>query len=278
MRGILKKGEVKRLFSEDKSGGWSKETYLVRYKDKKYVVRKCSTIERARYYEEIEKKFGKYKILPRFIERCGKNVFYEYIEGRDLKYKESKQVIEQVGKIAGKINKIKIDGKVNKRFDRQLDEIISGKFMGIRKKIEPTLTKEDGEIIKRLYSYLKKKSRPQFVLDLNDLNPDNFRLKDGKVYFVDVEAIQPRIRLFCMGKGFMRWFKTTGEQKAFKKGYKSAGSIHFLTKYYEDFIYLNFLIQEINYKTKYREKYSPRTKIRTDRLYLLIKKYKKELK
>jgi hypothetical protein len=278
MKEILKRGKVKRLFSEDKSGGWSKETYLLRYKDKKYVVRKCSTLERAKFYEEIENKLGKYDILPKIIERCGKNVFYEYIDGRDLTYKESKKIIEQIGKIASYINKIKVSGKIDKRFNKQLNEIITGRFSDIKKKVKSILTKEDIEIIKKIYSYLRKKSEPKLVWDLNDLNPDNFRLRNGKVYFVDVEAIQPRIKLFCMGKGFMRWFKTKGEQKASKKGYKSVSSIKFLTKHYEEFIYLNFLIQEVNYKTKYREKYSPRTKIRTDKLYLLIKKYESKVK
>lgn len=256
---------MKRLISESGSGGWSKETYLITQKGKKYVVRKCKTLKKAKSYEEIERRLGKYNILPRLIKREGKNVFYEYIEGRDLSRKESKKVIEQIGKIAAHVNKIKVKGTLDDRFNKQM--------------IYLNFSKDKEKKIKKLYKFLKKKSKPKLVWDINDLNPDNFRLnKKGKVYLVDIEGIKPRAKLFCMGKGLFKWFKSKTKKKSFKKGYQKVSSIEFFNEYYSDFILLNFLIQDINYNKKYGDKYKPRVKIRHEKIEDLLVKYKTKLK
>jgi|TARA_Y100000310_G_C20460866_1_gene705292 hypothetical protein len=254
---------MKRLHSESKKGGWSGETYLVEEKGKKYVVRKCKTLKKAKHYETIEKKFGKYKILPKLIRRNKKNVIYEYIEGRDLKHNESIKIINQVGKIAAIVNKIKSKESSKTRFNKQLTDI---KF-----------NKEKIKVIKQIYKNLESQLKPKTTWDLNDLNSDNFRInKEGQVYFVDIEAIKSRVKLYCIGKGFMRWFKTKKEQENFKKGYNSISSVKFFTDKYKDFIDFNFLIEELRYKKIYGKNYKPRTKINTNKINPIIKKYKNE--
>ena len=109
------------------------------------------------------------------------------------------------------------------------------------------------------------------ALDANDITPSNFRLsKDGKVYFVDIEAIKPRIKGFGIAKFYIQWGKTSARRKAFDRGYSSIYSMKFLTQGYKDFIFLNFIIQEINYSIKiFRRDYSKQL-IMLDKL---LKKY-----
>ena len=75
MKHILKKGEITILLTDDESGGGlSKEVHLIKYEDKKYVVRRCEDLATARRYEDISKKFEKYGFLPKFLGRFGKDV------------------------------------------------------------------------------------------------------------------------------------------------------------------------------------------------------------
>ena len=78
---------------------------------------------------------------------------------------------------------------------------------------------EKASNIKNLYISLKKKINPSIKLDANDVYPENFRLRNGKVYLVDIEAIKPLFRGHGIAKSFVRWFKTLEQRKKFKEGY-----------------------------------------------------------
>jgi thiamine kinase-like enzyme len=248
----------------------SGEVHLVQYDDKKYVVRRCRELSKARLYEDISKKFEKYGFLPKFLGRFGKDVLYEYIEGRDLREKEEMKVFEQIGKISAHVNKFKIKGDTDKRFKKQLNELVSGEFdfgvketerrkrNKVKKKPKPIFSEEKEKQINYVFNLLKKKSKPIMALDANDITPGNFRLgKNGRIYFVDIEAIKPRIKGFGIAKFYLQWGKTPARVKAFNKGYSSISSMKFLTQEYKDFIFLNFIIQKINYSIKiFRRDYS----------------------
>lgn len=279
MKQILEKGKIQELLSDGGGRGWSKEAHLLIYDNKKYMLRKAQTLKRAKTYEQISKKLEKFGFLPKFLGRYGKNVIYEYIEGRDLQKKESLKSIKQIGKISAYINKIKITVReaMEGRIKKQIKEATTGKFKKLKKKVKPLLTKEKSEKVKKLYFYLKRKSKPIIRLDLNDATPSNFRLRKGKVYFVDIESIKPRIRGYSIGKAFTKWFQTKKQRKVFLEGYKLVSSIKFLNKYYLDFIYLNYLIQEVNYTCRYGKKYKPKYKTRLEFLDELLTKYQKEI-
>jgi hypothetical protein len=264
MKQILAKGKISVLTSDSGVGGWSKEAHIVEYKGIKYVVRKCKTLKRAKSYEEFEKVFGEHNILPKFLGREGKNVFYEYIKGRDLTHKETKDVIYQVGQIAGHINNVKTKCPSDKMFEMNLKELLTGnvasenkdvyienKKMSIITNPRPMISEEEYQVIMDFYKALKRKSKPRMALDANDINPSNFRLREGKVYFVDVEAIKQRVKGFGIGKCFAQWLKTKREQDYFREGYASVAPIGFLTKAYETFVRLNFLVQSVNYTAKF---------------------------
>ena len=258
MKHLLKKGKISVLLSDDNDAGWSGEVHLVEYEKEKYVVRRAKTLAKAKYYEKISNQLEKYEFLPKFLGRFGKDVLYEYIEGRDLRKKESASVIKQVGAISAQINKIESKGPINLRFNTQIKETTTGIFKKINKKVRPLLSEEKAKVIKRLYNKLRKEVNPKITLDSNDINPNNFRLRKGKVYFVDVEAIKPRIKGFGIGKAFTKWFKKLQERKAFIDGYNSVSTTKFLTERYIDFIFLNFLVQELNYTCMFGKKFKPR--------------------
>lgn len=286
MKNILSKGKISELVSDSGQGGWSGEAHLVKHGKKKFMLRKAQNIERAKKYQQISKKLEKSKILPKFLGISENNVLYEYIEGRDLRNNESLDVVKQVGKISAHINKINAKDLDTSRFKRQVVQATTGIFekhktnrpMLTKNKIKPLLTKEKSKRILKLYNYLRKKTNPAIKLDLNDANPSNFRLRKNKVYFVDIEAIKPRIKGYCIGKAFTKWFKTDKQRKAFLEGYNPVLSTKFLSEYYLDFIYLNFLVQEINYACKYGKKYKPRQETRLEFLDELLDKYKEIIK
>ena len=259
MKHLLTEGEMGVLMSDSGAGGLSGEVHLIKYNSEKYVVRRCDSYARARNYEWISKRFGKYGFLPEFLGRTGKNVFYEYLPGRDLRKDEQLGVFEEIGEIAAYINEVRIKGSIKSRFYRQVRELVSGNFaMNPKvlvkrsrvqnwKKPKPIFDEPYARQIRTVFRNLSGKTNPSLTLDANDINPSNFRLNKGRVYFVDIEAIKPRIKGLGIGKCYLTWAKTTARRKAFEKGYSNAASISFLTPEYLDFIFLNFLIQRINY-------------------------------
>lgn len=266
MKIILKEGKIDLLGPTKHGGALSGEVHLIKHNNKKYIVRKCNTLSKAKKYVELTKKFEKYQFLPKLLGRQGKNVLFEFIEGRELDVDESPKVFEQIGRIAACINKVKIRGRYDSRFFRQLNELVNGKFeynpkvlikrgrIKNWKKPKAFYSKEKAREIRKLYNYLKKKSKPRFVLDSNDITMSNFIMKNKKVYFVDIEAIKPRIKGMGIAKCFLKWAKSPQKQKAFIKGYSKILSAKFLTIYYLDFIYLIFSMQAINYNVNVYQK------------------------
>jgi hypothetical protein len=128
MRNALKNGTLELILPRLTGGGLTGEVHLLTYDNKKFILRRCKTIKRARKYEKISKKFEKHSFLPRLIQRCGRDVIYEFIEGRQLRANESLKVFEQIGKILAEINKEKSDEKINYGTLKRLEELSSGKF------------------------------------------------------------------------------------------------------------------------------------------------------
>lgn len=266
MKHILKEGKISLLLPEGEGGALSGEVHLIQYDNKKYIVRRCEEISQAKFYESISKKFEKYGFLPKFLGRFGKDVLYEYIEGRDLTKEESLSTIEQMGRIAGYINRVKIQGKVESRFNKQLRELSTGNYvLNIKERTRANKNKNKGkravlkkdqiEKIKKIYNLLKKKVNPTLALDVNDVSPNNFRIdKKGKVYLVDIEGIKPRIKGFGFAKFYLKFGKTTRRINAYKKGYNSVISGEYLTEEYLDFININFFVQKILYNIKIFDK------------------------
>lgn len=273
MKHILKEAQISSLVSDSGEPGWSGEVHLAKHTEGNYVVRKCKTLQRAKEYERVFNQLSKRTILPRFFGRYGKNLLYEYLPGRDLTKKESPAIIKQVGALAARINSVKAKGSIRKKFLIQLRHLRTGYFPSLALQVQPPITEEMYRKIRKLFYYLLSQINPSIRLDMSDSNPENFRLSQGKVYFIDVEAISPRINGFGIGKAFIKWFKDIKAQKAFLKGYATVSSTRYLTKHYLDFIYLNFYIQELDIATRFGKKYNPRQRIGFDGLYALFDKY-----
>lgn len=241
MKETLKKGKIKRLLPDEKKGALSNETFIINYKNKKYVLRKCKDIDKAKEYENYLKHFEKYNILPRFLYRDKNNLVLEFIEGRDCTKEDADSVAEQVGEIAGIINskKIKTNLDFHQKFNLALNKI----------RENSVISDNEFNLIKKRYNELLKKIKPLTGLDAADIVPANFRLNNGKVYLVDLGMLGDNIICRGLAKGFLKWFKTKKQRENFLKGYKKYSSINFLTKDYMDFIYLYFLITNMRFKS-----------------------------
>ena len=262
MSKIMKEGTISHI-----KGGDTKHTFLLVYRDKRYILRKFSNKNTTDYYTGICKKLHKYEFLPKILYQNEKNVLFEYIEGRDCTKLDASHVAIQIGRICGLINKLKNTKfyDVDKRFFSYIETI----------KRKKSISKEKASDIRELYLSLKKKVHPKVKLDANDVYPENFRLKNGKVYLVDIEAIKPLFQGHGIAKSFVRWFKTSQQREKFKRGYKSATSINFLTEDYLKFLYLNFFVRSIAIKIRLNIQLNPYD---ITRLNLLLEGKLKELR
>jgi|SRR3989344_2342992 len=233
---LLNEGIISNL-----EGGDTKHTFLLRHQNNKYVLRIFKNKATASYYITICKKLLKYNFLPYIYCQHGKKVLFEYIEGRDCNKQDASSVAAQVGRICAWINKLKNTSPydADKRFFSYITTLKIKKLVDIEKASD----------IKKLYLSLKKKVRPKITLDANDVYPENFRLRNGKVYLVDIEAIKPLFMGHGIAKSFIRWFKTPKQREKFKEGYRSVSSLQ-LTNDYLQFLYLNFFIRSIALKLR----------------------------
>ncbi len=237
MKEILKQGVISKL-----AGGDTNHTFLLQYENKKYILRKFSNEATADYYVKLCKRLYKYGFLPKVYYKSGKEVIFEYINGRDCKDEDASKVAFQIGKICGIINRINSKDKYDpdKRFFSYTKDLRKNNL----------LTKKEAFIVNKTYNLLKKKNKPVIKMDANDVYPQNFRIRKGKVYLVDIEAMKPMFKGFGVAKSFIKWFKKSNKQEEVKRGYKSINPINFLTSEYLTFLYLNYLMRSIAIKIR----------------------------
>jgi len=266
MKEILEKGEIKRIIPRA-GGGLTGEVHLLKYQGKKFILRRCNTLEKAKQYVTIYKKFKQYGFLPKLLGRYGKDVLFEFIPGRYVRKNDSLTVYAQLGRMAAQINQYSATYNYKKVFYKQLQEIITGKYeldikvLDRRRRnkvdIKPkrVFTANESKRIKSAFTSLEKKCKPQTAIDANDYGKTNFIIgKNHKVYFVDIEAIRPKIKGFGIAKAMMQLIKKENQQQAFMKGYEEILPTTFLTEAYKDFLDLSFLMQKINYMSKIYQK------------------------
>jgi hypothetical protein len=250
MESFFKKGKISPLFPTEGIGGVSREVHLIEFKGKKYALRKCKTKDRADLFEKISKRFEKYGFVPKFIGRHKNNLFFEYLEGRDLSYKDTKYA-EEIGKICGIVHREKT--MKGKRCDYKSKFYIRLKFLLDNKVID----KNRYDLSAKKFEELNKKIKPKYGFDIGDLSTDNFRISNGKIYYVDLEGINVnRVLGTGFGKAFLMWFKTDNQRRNFLKGYNSVFLSKYLTKEYLDFIYLLFFASNTASKVKNNFDYS----------------------
>lgn len=290
---IIKQGETSLLLPDDKEkgGGLSWEVYLLQYKGKRYVMRRCPSLKHAKQHEKLSNRLEKHGFLPKLLGRSGKVLLYHYIEGRDLKNNEKAEAFKKLGMIAAHVNTIKSRGNPDRYFLGLLNELVKGKVTqtvkskrrvaldiqsGIRRKLKEKalFTKEQGNEIKKIYFYLRDFAKPKIVLDIVGINPGNFRLsKEGKIYFVDVDAVKSDFKGFGINRCFKYFSKSVKKQESLRKGYESVSSMQFLNKEYRDLCNLSSLIRTINVACQTGKDY--KKDIRT--LLKLVDKYKNKI-
>lgn len=244
MKHIIKNGKRSHL-----RGGESGETFLVEYRKKKFVLRNYETKDEADYIMNIYKKLRRYGFLPEIYVQDGKSLLIEYVEGRDCTKRDTSKVALQVGRICGLINHLKMKGI------RLKERSMSSIFKTLRE--YRIIDEKSYHILQSRYTLLRKKIHPTLAIDFDDVYPKNFRLRNGRVFLVDLEDFDMKVKGSCIGKAFLRWFKKPAQREKFLKGYGSIASIDFLTEDYLQFLYLNFTLYIVAYKLKYNKEINP---------------------
>ncbi len=231
-RKILKNSDISVL-----PGGDSKRVFLVRDVKEKFVLRKFEDTKTRTVYEKLCKRLKNYDFLPKVYFAEGKTILFEYIEGRDCKKSDALLVAEQIGSICAYVNSIKPMTSSNRDQD----------FLRYANKLrtKKVITLDQMNELISTYHKLKTKLKPKLVMDANDVYSQNFRLRKGKVYFVDIEAIMSFYKGQGIAKGFRKFFKTNVQQKKFLKGYEKVSSTNFLTEDYWKFLNIVFLARSL---------------------------------
>jgi hypothetical protein len=282
LKKIFHEGKISEIIPET-GGGISGEAHLLEYKNKKFIVRICRDLKTAKKYEKISLKLKKFKIFPKFLGRYGKNVFYEFLEGRDLRENEILDVYRQMGRITAIVGTFD-NLKGETRFYAQVKKLESGNFFtenhrvqrrneryGERldkRRIKSIFSKKMAREVEDLYEYLSKNFKLEFICDINDITKENFRLSKGRVYFVDIEAIKPRLKGFGIAKCFLKIAKTENRRKSFKKGFEEV-SEWFFEGEYADLCYLMYTVQDLVFRCQIGRKHDESL----NRLKKLLKKY-----
>jgi len=249
MKYVLKEGKISKL-----EGGDSGQTYLVNHNKKKFVLREYENEKAADYYVMVHKKLQQYGFFPNLYYKEKNKILFEYIDGRDCKKSDALKVAYQVGKICATINKLKLRSvdKDSKNVNYALELFRKNNF----------LNEEDIRALEVRYETMRNKLKPKLTVEFDDVYAENFRLRKGKVYLVDIEDIDYKYQGRGIGKAFLRWFKTKKQRQKFKQGYESIASMKFVTEDYLQFLYLNFLTFSLAYKVKNRKNINPKDKIR----------------
>ena len=170
---------------------------------------------------------------------------------------------------------------MDKEFYQKIKELETGKYIPYQKVIlrrerscitekpKAALSHAEAIRIKKLYSLLKRKAKPKITLNPADVVPGNFRLRNGRVYLVDVESVKPNFNGSGLAKFFLGWGKNPKRQKAFKSGYRSIASMSFINKAYKDLLYLNFSVTALHFKAQVIRDYTGDLEL----IHKLIKKY-----
>ena len=268
MKFDLKRGIFTPIIPKS-GGGLSMETYLWENDKNKYIVRRCKSEEKAKFYEIISEKLSKYKLIPKLIKRNGVDVIYEYIDGRDLRKKEKLDIFKQVGEICAKINNVKIlrDEEINIFFDKQLKELETGNYkkftfeeMAEKRKRRPNerhdirrikslITSDEKDEIKRINNSLIRTTKATVCLDAVDVSPANFRLSNNKIYFVDIGGIKITIKGIGLAKGLWGWAQTERQRSSILEGYFS-NTKEICSEEFLDLIKLHYLIQSLHDRVK----------------------------
>jgi hypothetical protein len=262
-------------------GGLSGEAHLYEERGEKRVVRVCNNEERAIFYERLCIDLSKYKILPKFIMRRGKYVFLEFLEGRDLGKNENLEVFKHIGRICAIINNLEINNTpvdINKDFFERLDQLNTGNYPKYSKKeyeekkrrrpnethdigkIVPLISLEEKNRIINLNKKLMKKFKQNVTLDTFDVSPANFRLSKGKVYFVDLDAIKPKLKGMGVIKCMFGWAEKEEEREALLSGYYSKYKGEKFSEEYQKLLELHFLIQALHDRAKLGRSYDKQLK------------------
>ena len=244
----------------EQGGGLTKEVHLLTHLGQKYILRKCPNLKTADKYEKIYDALEKYGFLPELLWRDRTKMIFEYLPGRDCRIADALRVAKDVGRIAGIINSAKIPFK---QYD--FDEKFFDKLNFLRRK--HVLDYDKAKEVNELYYELKRKAKPQLSMDANDITDGNFRLSQGKIYFVDIEAIKPVPKGCGIAKAMLKWFKTPTQRERFFKGYNQFGDSSFLTPDYRDFVYLYFIINNIYHRYS-RNQIKPHNFERLDKLLM----------
>lgn len=284
MKNIILRGDIKKIIPRA-GGGLTGEVHILKRGKKKYILRRCGSVKTAKHYIKIYNKFKKYGFLPKLLGRYGNDVVFEYVEGRHLRKGDPLKYFEEIGRIAARVNKHKARYDYKKVFYQQLKEVETGKYKNTSPKVlerrrrnkeeirpKKVFIKKEVEDIRKTFNLLDKKCSPKTVWDANDFGASNFIIdKKGKVFFVDIEGIKPKVKGFAIGKGILHLAKKKSQKKALIRGYSSVLSNKFLTDEYIDFLFLSFLMQKINYRFKIYK--SSEYEIPVRKLMKIVKKY-----
>lgn len=261
-RNILKMSSIESLKSES---SWSGESFKVKSTDGGIYKLRC--FDDLRKAKEVERNIKRLSGFPKCYGREGRYLLLDWID-KKLK-KITPNVLYQIGKIMGEVHRLNINDK-----GKTLDNIYNENIKKIKKC--HLLDKEIISKIKNIFERFKEKTRVDILLEYRDTHIDNFAIdKEGKVYFVDEDGIDYRVKGSGFRKILKELIKNKKQESAFWKGYNKEYDSDYFDINYKYFVYLLEVLRDIESKYKKRELEIMHKRIKE--LYELINKIEKRL-
>ncbi len=263
---FLKIKEIKSLAGH---GAISGESYLVIDEhNKKYKLRLCSKTKQAKRIERNVKILP--YAFPKFYGRENNYVLFEWVDG-DLFYDVlskpiPNEVYYQMGKLVGEaheLNDIDESKSADSFFDSMIRNICDGE----------QIDKSFIDKITRKYKELRHKLKIDIVLEINDIHPRNFIIKNRtnpkktKIYFVDEDGFGHKIKGLGLAKPFFieGLIKTKKQKDSFWRGYNEHHSNDYFDKDYQTFVTFVQIVRSMAARSRNNKDISD--------LIIMIKKY-----
>ena len=260
---------IKEIKSLAGHGAISGESFLViDVKGNKYKLRLCSTTRQAKRIERNVKILP--HAFPKFFGREDNYVLFEWVDGELFYDVLSKpipdEVYYQVGKLVGEAHELN-DIDTSKSADLFFESMIKNIREG--KQVDESLI---DKIVKK-YKELKDKLKIDIVLEINDIHPRNFIIKNRsnpnktKIYFVDEDGFGHKIKGLGLAKPFFieELIKTKKQKDSFWKGYNEHHSSDYFDKDYQKFVTFVQIVRSMAVRSRNNKDMSDLVK--------LVKKY-----
>ena len=216
---------------------------------KPFKLRYCKSLRQAKRIERNVHLFP--RAFPHFYGREGKYLLFDWLEGEQLTKPILPEYCYQIGKLLGEahsIEEVTTKKTVDTFFLSFLQDIHKARIFN-----QKTLAQ-----LEETYQRLKGKMKMDVVLEFHDVHPANFLVYRNKIYFIDEDGFDYKVKGLGLAKPLLtkKWITTTEQKEAFWKGYNEHHSSDYFDRDYQHFLNFLALLRKLAVMIRTRRNYA----------------------